>query len=97
VSQQPPCRNDISFWIKDTERYNSNDFYDLVRSIGGDTVEQVLFLDEFLHPKKNTLSHAYRITYRSMDRPLSKDEANVIHAQIEQEAVRTLGVEIRGE
>lgn len=33
VSKFPPCTNDISFWLPD-EDYSSNDFYDIVRSIG---------------------------------------------------------------
>ena len=78
VSQQPPCVNDISFWIAEPDRYCPNDFYDLVRSIGGDLVEQVSLFDEFFHPKKKLTSHAFRITYRSMDKPLTKDEASIL-------------------
>ena len=76
VSQQPPCINDISFWIAEPDRYCANDFYDLVRTIGGDLVEQVSLFDEFFHPKKQLTSHAFRITYRSMDRPMTKDEVS---------------------
>ena len=74
VSQQPPNIIDISFWIKDEKKFCSNDFYDIVRTLGGDLVEQVNLFDEFTHPKKKMLSHAYKITYRSMDRPLTKAE-----------------------
>ena len=38
-SKFQPCINDISFWIP--RDYSSNDFYDLVRSVGGDVIEQV--------------------------------------------------------
>lgn len=41
ISIYPQCINDISFWLPKDGDYTSNDFYDLVRDIGGDTVEQV--------------------------------------------------------
>lgn len=44
VSQYPQCTNDISFWLPanhTVDTFSSNDFYDIVRDIGGDIVEQV--------------------------------------------------------
>ncbi|KFO33761.1 Phenylalanyl-tRNA synthetase, mitochondrial [Fukomys damarensis] len=41
--------NDISFWLP-SENYAENDFYDLVRTIGGDLVEKVDLIDKFEHP-----------------------------------------------
>lgn len=41
ISQYPQCINDISFWLPSDVKYSSNDFYDLVRTVGGDLVEQV--------------------------------------------------------
>uniref|UniRef100_A0A8D0L5A8 FDX-ACB domain-containing protein n=1 Tax=Sphenodon punctatus TaxID=8508 RepID=A0A8D0L5A8_SPHPU len=43
LSKYPPVINDISFWIP-VEKYIENDFYDLVRSIGGDLVEKVALI-----------------------------------------------------
>ncbi|XP_023727899.1 probable phenylalanine--tRNA ligase, mitochondrial isoform X2 [Cryptotermes secundus] len=40
ISIYPQCISDISFWLPENGDYTSNDFYDLVRDIGGDTVEQ---------------------------------------------------------
>ena len=40
VSQYPPCSNDLSVWLPESG-YSAADFYDLVRSVGGDMVEQV--------------------------------------------------------
>ncbi|KAJ0059842.1 hypothetical protein NL108_013778, partial [Boleophthalmus pectinirostris] len=48
LSRFPPLHNDISFWIPDS--FSQNDFFDLVRNIGGDLVEQVTLLDQFTHP-----------------------------------------------
>eukprot|EP00063_Salmo_salar_P038229 XP_014013064.1 PREDICTED: phenylalanine--tRNA ligase, mitochondrial-like [Salmo salar] len=50
LSKYPPLINDISFWLP-AEGYTENDFYDLVRSIGGDLVEKVTLVDQFTHPK----------------------------------------------
>ena len=38
---------------------------------------------------------AYHIIYRSPDKTLTQGEVNVIHAKIEEEAVKMLNVEIR--
>ena len=40
MSQFPQCVNDMSFWLPD-ETFNPSDFYEIVRSVGGDIVEQV--------------------------------------------------------
>lgn len=52
LSKYPPLVNDISFWLPENrESFTENDFYDVVRSIGGDLVEKVSLVDEFTHPK----------------------------------------------
>jgi phenylalanyl-tRNA synthetase alpha chain len=97
VSRCPQCANDISFWLPQnhSDSFSNNDFYDLVRTIGGDLVEQVELVDEFYHPKKQRHSQCYRITYRHMEKTLTQEEANEIHAQIEKAASDNLLVEIR--
>merc|ERR1712059_169040 len=94
ISKCPQCINDISFWLpkgSEKDMFSANDFYDLVRDIGGDKVEQVKLFDSFFHPKRGLKSQSYRIVYRDMSRPLTKEEANVIHAEIEKTAVGRLG------
>ncbi|XP_045468333.1 probable phenylalanine--tRNA ligase, mitochondrial [Harmonia axyridis] len=95
ISQYPQCINDISFWLPQDKEYVENDFYDLVRTVGGDIVEQVILKDDFIHPKTRKRSHCYRIVYRHMERTLRQEEVNVIHKQIEQEAIKQLFVTIR--
>lgn len=44
VSQYPQCANDVSFWLPQSQsiaEFAVNDFYDLVRDVAGDIVEQV--------------------------------------------------------
>ena len=82
ISSHPQLIFDISFWLPQQVFWCCNDFYDLVRNIGGDLIEQVKVIDEYT-TKEGKKSHTYRIVYRSHERMLSKDEVNVIHKQIE--------------
>ncbi|CAK9830447.1 Probable phenylalanine--tRNA ligase, mitochondrial [Anthophora retusa] len=95
ISIYPPCKSDISFWLPEDKHYSSNDFYDLVREVGGDRIQQVVLKDEFIHPTTKRLSHCYRITYRHMERTLSKLEVNNIHKQIKQQVSEKLHVKVR--
>lgn len=81
--------------MPENKSYSSNDFYDIVRDIGGDRVEQVILKDEFTHPETKKLSHCYTIVYRHMERTLSKREVNNIHDQIAKLAAKKLHVTVR--
>ncbi|KAM8901731.1 phenylalanine--tRNA ligase, mitochondrial isoform 6-T10 [Lycaon pictus] len=94
LSKYPAVINDISFWLP-SENYTENDFYDLVRTVGGDLVEKVDLIDKFEHPKTHKTSHCYRITYRHMERTLSQREVGHIHQAVQEAAVQLLGVEGR--
>ncbi|KAG8442429.1 hypothetical protein GDO86_011276 [Hymenochirus boettgeri] len=94
LSKYPCLTNDISFWLP-KEGYSENDFFDLVRDIGGDLVEKVTLVDQFTHPKTQKVSHCYRIVYRHMERTLTQMEINAVHKNIEKSAVKDLGVEGR--
>lgn len=93
LSDHPPCLADMSFWAP--AEFTANDFFDLVRSCGGDLVERVEHRDTFTHPKTNRTSYCYRLVYRHMERPLVQEEANVLHRQIGAKAEELLGVELR--
>ncbi|XP_022082468.1 phenylalanine--tRNA ligase, mitochondrial-like [Acanthaster planci] len=92
-SKYPPLIQDISFWCPDS--YTSNDFYDVIRSVAGDLVEQVGLVDEFRHPKTDRTSRCYRIIYRSMEKTLTKEEAGDVHMRIGRTAQERLGLEMR--
>jgi len=92
-SKYPPCFKDVSFWL--SSEFHSNDLMEIVRNITGDLVEQVVLLDEFVHPKTNRTSHCYRISYRSMDRSLTNEEVDLMQMKVREEVVDILGVELR--
>lgn len=94
-SSCPQCINDLSFWLPPESAYESNDFYDLCRTVGGDLIEQVKLIDDFKHPKTGRVSHCYRVVYRAVDRVLTKAEVNVIHDKIAQACKDEFGVELR--
>lgn len=53
--------------------YNPNDLYEVIREIGGDLIESVEQIDEFIDSKRNRISKAYRISFRSLERTLTND------------------------
>nr|CAD2154272.1 unnamed protein product [Meloidogyne enterolobii] len=101
ISKQPQLFMDISFWLPEHFEGDSSieslrsDVFDVIRMMGGDLIEQVSLSDEYLNKKTGRKSQTYRITYRSMDRPLSKEEVNVIHKKIESYLVDKFGMDIR--
>ena len=93
-SKYPPSCRDIAFWVSD--RYSENDFYEIVRNIGGDFIEKVELIDTYQHPvKKDKTSFCYRITYRSMDRSLTNEEVNEIQDTVRRSVVEQLLVKLR--
>ncbi|XP_034948292.1 probable phenylalanine--tRNA ligase, mitochondrial [Chelonus insularis] len=95
ISIYPQLANDISFWYPENNNFCVNDFYDIVREVGGDYVEQIDLIDEFVHPKTERKSQCYRIVYRHMERTLTQKEVNVIHAKIAETLEKELKVEVR--
>ena len=90
-----PRTNDISFWLPDTG-FSSNDFYDLVRSVGGDTVLKVTLNDIYTsQTSPPRTSHCYSITYQLPDASITQADVAVVHSRIGAAATELLGVEIR--
>ncbi len=96
VSKFPPVVRDISFLVKNT--FVPNDFFDLVREIVPDTLEEVTLIDKYENAAKlgeGNVSYAYRITYRSLEKTLTNDEVNALHKKIEEATVKNYGAKIR--
>lgn len=96
-SKYPICYQDVSFWLPENEsaKYSENDFYALVRTVGGELVEKVELIDSFVDKKTGRESHCYRIVYRSMDRNLSNKEVDVIQGIVRKKIESQLGGEVR--
>ena len=75
--------------------FHENDLMEIARNTAGDDVEDVSLVDDFTHPKTGRRSLCYRITYRSLEKTLTTEEANALHQRISQELVARYGVELR--
>jgi phenylalanyl-tRNA synthetase alpha chain len=96
VSKYPPVVRDISFIVPKT--FSPNDYFDLVRDMAGDLVEQVELIDEYANDAKfgvDKKSYAYRITYRSSERTLTNEEVDVLHKKIEEATVKEFAAVVR--
>jgi phenylalanyl-tRNA synthetase alpha chain len=96
VSKYPAISRDISFVVK--EVFVPNDYFDLIRDIGGDLVEEVELLDTYKDEKKfgkDRVSYTYRIIYRSPERTLTNEEIDPIQKKIYEETARQFNAELR--
>lgn len=96
VSKYPPVLRDISFIVPKT--FVPNDYFDLVRAVGGDLVEQVELIDKYENDAKfgeDNMSYAYRITYRSLERTLTSAEVDALHKKLEAETAASFSAAVR--
>ncbi len=96
VSKFPLITRDISFVVgKD---FVVNNYFDLIRDLGGDLVEQVELLDKYENTEKfgkDKVSYTYRIIYRSNERTLTTEEIDPIQKNIYQETAKQFNAELR--
>lgn len=96
VSQYPPITRDISFVVKND--FAPNDYFDLIRDLGGDLVEEVSLLDKYENAEKfgeGKVSYTYRIVYRSNERTLTTEEIEPIQEKIVEETKRQFKADVR--
>eukprot|EP01126_Amoeba_proteus_P048035 TRINITY_DN5531_c0_g1_i2.p1 TRINITY_DN5531_c0_g1~~TRINITY_DN5531_c0_g1_i2.p1 ORF type:complete len:351 (-),score=59.88 TRINITY_DN5531_c0_g1_i2:242-1294(-) len=92
-SKYPPCYKDVAFWIP--EKFALTSFHELVREVGGDLVEEVKLIDQFIHPMNDKRSLCWRINYRSMDRSLTNEEVDKLQFNLRTELAKRFKVELR--
>jgi len=96
VSKYPPITRDISFVVN--KDFVPNNYFDLIRDLGGDLVEQVELLDKYENAEKfgeGKISYTYRIVYRSNDRTLVSEEVDEIQNKIYSETEKQFNAELR--
>jgi len=96
VSKFPPITRDVSFVVSKT--FTPNNYFDLIRDIGGDLVEQVELLDKYENEQKfgkDKMSYTYRIIYRSNERTLTTGEIDPIQVKIVEETQKQFRADIR--
>ncbi|HLD62142.1 MAG TPA: hypothetical protein VI998_04185, partial [Patescibacteria group bacterium] len=95
VSKYPPITRDISFVVSDS--FVPNNYFDLIRDLGGDLVEQVELLDKYENAAKfgeGKISYTYRIVYRSNERTLVSEEVDAIQNKIYGETAKQFNAEL---
>ncbi len=96
VSKFPPIVRDISFVVPNT--FVPNDYFDLIRDVGGEMVENVELIDKYENAEKfgaDKLSYTYRVTYRHLGKTLTNEEVNAIHAKLEERTEKEFEASIR--
>ena len=96
VSKYPPITRDISFAVNND--FVPNDYFDLIRDVGGDLVEEVKLIDKYENLEKfgdNKISYTYRIIYRSNDRTLFSGEIDKIQKKIYEETAKQFNAKLR--
>ncbi len=95
-SKYPPITRDISFVVSND--FVPNNYFDLIRDLGGDLVEQVELLDKYENAEKfgkDKISYTYRIIYRSNERTLTTEEIDPIQDKIYQQTAIQFDAELR--
>jgi len=98
VSKFPPITRDISFIVKKNTNFVPNNYFDLIRDIGGDLVEEVALLDKYENPDRigaDNVSYTYRVVYRSNDRTLTDNEIQPLQNRLIDETEHQFQAEIR--
>lgn len=75
--------------------FHENDVMEIVRDVAGSLAEDVRLVDEFVHPTQGRKSLCYRISYRSLERTLTNEEVNDLHARICERLGEMGAVELR--
>ncbi|MBS3902898.1 MAG: hypothetical protein KGZ30_00775 [Anaplasmataceae bacterium] len=96
VSKFPPITRDISFVVD--KSFEPNNYFDLIRDIGGDLVEEVSLMDKYENEEKfgkDKVSYTYRVIYRSIERTLTNEEIAPLQDEIVKETIQQFRADVR--
>jgi phenylalanyl-tRNA synthetase alpha chain len=96
VSKYPPITRDISFVVD--KSFVPNNYFDLIRDIGGDLVEQVELLDKYQDEKKfgpGKFSYTYSVVYRNPERTLKTGEVEPLQNKLYEQTKVQFNAELR--
>jgi phenylalanyl-tRNA synthetase alpha chain len=96
VSKFPAVVRDISFVVP--KSFVPNDYFDLIREVGGEIVEDVKLTDKYENDDKfgkDKMSYTYRVTYRHLERTLTNEEVNALHAKLEDRTEQEFSASVR--
>ncbi len=96
VSKYPPITRDISFIVNND--FIPNNYFDLIRDIGGDLIEEVELLDKYENPTKfgeGKVSYTYRVVYRRPDRTLRTEEVEPLQAKLYEQTKEQFNADLR--
>lgn len=96
VSKYPPITRDISFIVN--KSFIPNNYFDLIREIGGDLIEQVELLDKYENAEKfgpDKISYTYRVVYRSPERTLKAEEVEPLQNKLYEQTKEIYNADLR--
>jgi len=96
VSKYPQITRDISFVVNSD--FAPNDYFDLIRDLGENLVEEVSLLDKYENSEKfgeGKVSYTYRIVYRSNERTLRDEEVAPLQEKVIEETKKQFRAEVR--
>jgi phenylalanyl-tRNA synthetase alpha chain len=97
VSKYPSVVRDISF-VVGKKQFNINRYYEIVREIGDELIEEVKLIDEYEDENRfgaDKKSYAFRIVYRDLERTLTNEEVESVHKRIEGKTASEFSAVIR--
>jgi phenylalanyl-tRNA synthetase alpha chain len=96
VSKYPPITRDISFVVD--KDFIPNNYFDLIRDIGRDLVEEVQLIDTYEDAEKfglGKVSYTYRIIYRSNEKTLVSKEIDLLQDELYKQTAKQFSAVLR--
>lgn len=97
VSKYPAALRDISFVVNDA-CFNLNRCYEIMREADSGMLEEVVLIDQYTDTQRfgeGRTSYTFRMTYRHLEKTLTGEDIDTVHADIAHRIVAEFGATIR--